>query len=78
MKADLLDSVGDVGMGECQVLEGPGVALELSQISNKGPLSGGDLGLRVHRRRDRLQSTMPACSRLSRAIWHQVRKSPSA
>jgi hypothetical protein len=53
-KANLLDGVGDVGAGERQVLEGPGKAPELSWISNRRPGSGGDLGLRVHRRRDQL------------------------
>jgi hypothetical protein len=54
MKANLLDGVGDVGVGERQVLEGPGEAPKLSRISSRRPGSGGDLGLRVHGRRDRL------------------------
>jgi hypothetical protein len=54
MKANLLDVIGDVGVGECQVLEGPSEAPELSRISNRRPESGGDLGLCVHGRRDRL------------------------
>jgi hypothetical protein len=54
MEADLLDDVCDVGVGKCQVLEGPNKAPELTQISNRRPVSGGDLGLRVHRHRDRL------------------------
>jgi hypothetical protein len=54
MKANLLDSVGDVEAGECQLLEGPGETPELSQISNRKPKSSGDLGLRVHGCRDRL------------------------
>jgi hypothetical protein len=53
MEVDLLDDVGDVGAGEHQVLEGPGEAPELSQISNRRPESGRDLGLRVHGHRDR-------------------------
>jgi hypothetical protein len=53
VEADLLDDVGDVGAGECQVLEGPGKAPEVSRISNRRPGLGGDLGLRVHRRRNR-------------------------
>jgi hypothetical protein len=52
MKANLLDGVGDVGVGECQVLEGPGEAPKLSQVSNRRPGSGGDLGLRVNECRD--------------------------
>jgi hypothetical protein len=52
MEANLLDGVGDVGAGECQVLEGPGEALELSQISNRRPKSSGDLDLCVHEHRD--------------------------
>jgi hypothetical protein len=52
MKANLLYGVGDVGAGECQVLEGPDEAPELSQISNRMPGSGRDLGLCVHRCRD--------------------------
>jgi hypothetical protein len=48
VEADLLDSVGKVGAGERQVLEGPGEALEVSQISNMRLRLGGDLGLHVH------------------------------
>jgi hypothetical protein len=54
MEPDLLDDVSDVGAGERQVLKGPDEAPELSRISNRRPGSGGDLGLRVHRHRDRL------------------------
>jgi hypothetical protein len=54
MKTDLLDDVSDVGVGERQVLNGPGEAPELSWISNRKPGSDGDLGLRVHGRQDRL------------------------
>jgi hypothetical protein len=53
-KVNLLDDVGDVRAGECQVLEGPSEAHELSRISNRSPRSGRDLGMRVHGRRDRL------------------------
>jgi hypothetical protein len=52
VETDLLDGVGDVGAGECQVLEGPGEAPEVSRISNRRPGFGRDLGLRVHRRRN--------------------------
>jgi hypothetical protein len=54
MQSDLLDDIGDVGVGECQVLEGPSEAPKLSQISNMRRGSGRDLGLRVHGRRDQL------------------------
>jgi hypothetical protein len=54
MEEDLLDGVGDVGAGGCQVPEGPGKALELSGISNRRLGSRGDLGLCVHGHRDRL------------------------
>jgi hypothetical protein len=54
MKTSLLDGVGDVKAGERQVLEGPGEAPKLSQISNRRPESGGDLGLHIHGRRDPL------------------------
>jgi hypothetical protein len=54
MKAYLLDGVGNVRACECQVLEGPGEALELSWVSNRRPGTGADLGLHVHRRRDQL------------------------
>jgi hypothetical protein len=54
MKANLLDGVGDIGVGQRQVLEDPGEALELSRISNRRPESGGDLSMRVHGHRDQL------------------------
>jgi hypothetical protein len=54
MKANLLDDIGDVGVGERQVLEGLDESPELSRISNRRPKSDKDLGLRVHGRRDRL------------------------
>jgi hypothetical protein len=47
VEADLLDGVGDVRAGECQVLEGPGEAPEVSWVSNRRPGLSGDLGLRV-------------------------------
>jgi hypothetical protein len=53
VEADLLDGVDDVGAGECQVLEGPVEAPEVSRISNRRPGLGGDLILCVHRRRNR-------------------------
>jgi hypothetical protein len=52
--ADLLDGVGDVRAGECRVLEGTSEAPELSQISNRRPIIGEDLGLRVHHCGNRL------------------------
>jgi hypothetical protein len=53
VKADLLDGVGNVGTGERQVLEGPGEAPKVSRISNKRPGLSGELGLHVHRCRNR-------------------------
>jgi hypothetical protein len=52
METDLLDGVGDVRAGECQVLEGPDEAPKLSRISNRRPRSSGYLGLCVHGRQD--------------------------
>jgi hypothetical protein len=54
MEADLPDGVCNVGAGEHRLLEGPSEAPELSQICNRRPESGGDLGMCVHRHRDRL------------------------
>jgi hypothetical protein len=54
VEADLLDDVGDVGAGECQVLEGPSETLEVSRISNRRLRLGGDLGLCVHRHRNQI------------------------
>jgi hypothetical protein len=54
VEADLLDGIGDVGAGERQVLEGPSEAPEVSRISNMRSGLGGDLGLCVHRHRNRL------------------------
>jgi hypothetical protein len=48
MKSNLLNGVGDVRAGKCQVLESPDEASELSRISNRRPRSGRDLGLCVH------------------------------
>jgi hypothetical protein len=47
VKAELLDSVGDVRAGECQVLEGLGEAPVLSRISYRRPGLDGDLDLCV-------------------------------
>jgi hypothetical protein len=52
MKANLMDSVGDVRADEREVLEGPDEALELSRISNMGLGSGRDLSMRVHGHQD--------------------------
>jgi hypothetical protein len=52
MEADLLDDVGDVGASECQILECPNEAPELSWISNRRPGSGKNLVLRLHGHRD--------------------------
>jgi hypothetical protein len=52
--ADLLDGVGDVRAGERRVLEGTSEAPELSQISNRRPIIGEDLGLHVHHCGNRL------------------------
>jgi hypothetical protein len=49
VEADLLDDVGDVGVGERQVLEGPGEAPKVSWISNRRLGLSGDLDLCVHR-----------------------------
>jgi hypothetical protein len=54
VEPNLLDNVGDVRAGEHQVREGSDEARELSRISNRRPESGGDLGMCVHRRQDRL------------------------
>jgi hypothetical protein len=54
VEADLLDSVGEVAVGEYQVLEGFGETPKVSRISNRRLRLGGDFGLCVHRRRNRL------------------------
>jgi hypothetical protein len=54
MKENLLDDVGDDGVGERQILESPGEAPELNRISNRRLRSGRDLLLCVHGHRDRL------------------------
>jgi hypothetical protein len=52
MKANLMYGIGDVEVGDRQVLQGPGEAPELSRIRNRRPKRGGDLGLCVHGHRD--------------------------
>jgi hypothetical protein len=47
-EADLLDSVGDIEVGERQVLKGPREAPKLSQINNRRLELSGDLGMCVH------------------------------
>jgi hypothetical protein len=54
MEGNLLDGVGDVGAGECQVLEGYNDAPELSRISSMRPESSRDLALCIRMGRDRL------------------------
>jgi hypothetical protein len=54
IEADMQDSVGDVGVGEHQVLEGSNDAPKVSWISNRRPGLDGDLGLRVHQHQNRL------------------------
>lgn len=49
MEAHLLDNVGDVGAGEGEVLQGPGMTPIASRISHQRSVAGGDLALRVHR-----------------------------
>jgi hypothetical protein len=49
VEVDLLYSVGDVEARERQVLECPREAPEVSQISNRRPRLGVDLGLCAHR-----------------------------
>jgi hypothetical protein len=44
MKENLSYGIGDVGVGECQVLEGPGEGSELSWIYNRRPGCCRDLG----------------------------------
>jgi hypothetical protein len=52
VEADLLDGVGDIRAGECQVLEGLSEAPKVSCISNRRPRLDRDLGLCVHRCRN--------------------------
>jgi hypothetical protein len=54
VELNLLDDVCDVRAGERQVLEGLNEAPKVSQISIRRPRVNGDLGLRVHRCRNRL------------------------
>jgi hypothetical protein len=48
VKSNLLDGIGDVGVGECRVLEGTSEAHVLSQISNKRLRLDRHLGLCAH------------------------------
>jgi hypothetical protein len=48
VETDLLDGIGDVGVGEHQVLEGPSKTLVQSWISNGRPRLGSDLGICVY------------------------------
>jgi hypothetical protein len=61
VEVDLLDDVGDVRMGERQVLEGPSKAPEVNQISNRRPGLGRDLGMCVHQCRNQI-AVHPASS----------------
>jgi hypothetical protein len=67
VEAYLLDDVDDVGVGERQVLEGPGEALEVSRSATGGPDSIETLACVSTDVKIGLQSTMPAHSRISRA-----------
>jgi hypothetical protein len=49
VEIDLLDGIGDVGVGERQVLEDLSQAPKLSRINNRSSKLGGDLDLCVHR-----------------------------
>jgi hypothetical protein len=60
MEGDLLDDIGDAGVSERQVLEGPSEAPKLSWISNRRPRSGRDLGLRVDGHQDWLAVHHPS------------------
>jgi hypothetical protein len=70
MEVDLLDDIGDVRVGECQVPEGPREAPELSQISNKRLGRAETLACVSTSAKTGLQLTMPARSRMLRANWH--------
>jgi hypothetical protein len=54
VQADLLDGIGDVGVGERQVLEDPSEAPEVSRMNNKRPKLDGDLCMCIYRRQNRL------------------------
>lgn len=54
MKAHLLDSVGNVGLGEDEVLKCRGKTRVASGISHRGAIIGGGLALSVHRSRAEL------------------------
>lgn len=51
MEAHLLDSVGDVWLGEDEVLQCPGKTLVTGGISHPGAVGGGSLALSVHQSR---------------------------
>jgi hypothetical protein len=67
VEEDRLDGIGEVGAGEHQVLEGSSEAHEVSWISNRGPDSAETLAYVSTDVKIGLQSTMPACLRISRA-----------
>jgi hypothetical protein len=50
VEAHLLNGIGEVGVCECQVLEGSGEAPEVSWISNRRPRLDEDLGMCFQRR----------------------------
>jgi hypothetical protein len=54
VETNLLDGVGDIGVGERQILEGPSEAPEVSWISNRRPRLSKDLGMRVHQYQNHL------------------------
>ena len=49
MKADLLDCIGNVRVGECQVLKGAREATICSGVSHRGASCSGHLGTSVNR-----------------------------
>jgi hypothetical protein len=49
VEAHLLDRVGNIGPGECEVLESSSQVAVGSQVADRGPHVGGDLGLSVDR-----------------------------
>jgi hypothetical protein len=48
MEADLLDGIGDIGVGERQVLEDISETPKLSRINNRRPRLDRDLDLCIH------------------------------
>jgi hypothetical protein len=50
VEAHLLDRIGNVGPGECEVLESPSQAVVGTRVTDGGPNVGGDLDLSVDRR----------------------------